>query len=414
MTDRPPFDDALEPEDSYTEYDDVPGPSSYDPDHDDRAFGWEDDARGGRGGGRGAGGGHQPRFAAPRGPGGRRRGPRLVVSVGVVLLLVLVVGGVWVQRQIDPSGSPGQLRTITIPKGSSSSAIGDQLAHDGIITSGFVWDWYLKVNGGGPFEAGDYQLADDSSMGDVVEALSRGPRPPELRRYTMPEGFTVKQTLARLADPDKGLGLDLATMQQLLDSGQVRSAYQPAGETSSEGILFPETYEVEPDATPLQVLQQMVSELDTTLAQLDVTAAQTTYHLSPYEILTIASLIEEETKVPEERPMVARVIFNRIKQGIPLGVDATSRYEAELAGRDRSKVDFTSSSPYNTRKHKGLPPTPIAAPGRASIEAALHPADGDWIYYVLQDSAGHHLFTASNSEFIKAKQRCHNAGLGCG
>ena len=408
MTDRPPFDDALDPDGTYTEYDDVPGPSSYDPDQDDRSFGWEDDAR--RRGGSGA---HRPRYAAPTG-GGRRRGPRVLLGVAIVLLLVVAAGGVWVQRQLNPGGSPGELRTITIPEGSSASAIGDQLAGEGIISSGFVWDWYLKVNSGGPFQAGEYQLADNSSMGDVVEALSRGPRPPELRRYTMPEGFTVKETLARLANPDKGLGLDPATLQQLLDSGQVRSAYQPEGQTSSEGILFPETYEVEPDATPLQVLQQMVAELDTTMAQLDVTDAQTTYNLTPYEILTIASLIEEETKVPEERPMVARVIFNRIKQGIPLGIDATSRYEAELAGRDRSKVDFSSTSPYNTRKHKGLPPTPIAAPGRASIEAALHPADGDWIYYVLEDEAGHHFFTASNSEFINAKQRCHDAGLGCG
>ena len=411
MTDRPPFDDALDPDGDFTEYDDVPGPSSYDTDQDDRSFGWEDETRRR---GRGGDGAHRPRYAAPTSGGGRGRGPRVLLGVVIVLLLVVAAGGVWVQRQLNPSGSPGELRTITIPEGSTTSAIGDQLAEEGIISSGFVWDWYLKINGGGPFQAGEYQLADDSSMGDVVEALSRGPRPPELRRYTMPEGFTVKETLARLANPDKGLGLDAATLQQLLDSGQVRSAYQPEGQASSEGILFPETYEVEPDATPLQVLLQMVSELDATLAQLDVEAAQTTYNLTPYEILTIASLIEEETKVPEERPMVARVIFNRIKQGIPLGVDATSRYEAELAGRDRSKVDFSSTSAYNTRKHKGLPPTPIASPGRASIEAALHPADGDWIYYVLEDEAGHHFFTASNSEFIKAKQRCHDAGLGCG
>jgi UPF0755 protein len=111
---------------------------------------------------------------------------------------------------------------------------------------------------------------------------------------------------------------------------------------------------------------------------------------------------------------VARVIYNRLKQGIPLGIDATSRYEAEITRGDRRKVDFSSSSPYNTRKVKGLPPTPIASPGRASIEAALHPADGTWIYYVLTDSQGHHTFTDSASEFAKAKQKCHDAGLGCG
>ncbi|HUS62062.1 MAG TPA: endolytic transglycosylase MltG, partial [Acidimicrobiales bacterium] len=137
-------------------------------------------------------------------------------------------------------------------------------------------------------------------------------------------------------------------------------------------------------------------------------------NLTPYEILVVASLIEEEARVPEERPKMARVMYNRLKAGIPLGIDATSRYEAVISGRDRGDVDFTSSSPYNTRKQRGLPPTPIASPGRASIEAALNPADGPWIYYVLEDEEGHHFFTDSNSEFVNAKQRCKERGLGCG
>ena len=317
------------------------------------------------------------------------------------------------QKQIDP-GSPGEVRTITIAEGSSSSKIGQVLADEGIIKSAFVWDWYLRINGGGPFQAGEYELADNSSMGDVVKVLQRGPRPPDERRYTMPEGFTVVETLARLADPDKGLGLDLATMQQLLDSGQVRSAYQPADQPSNEGILFPETYSVDESADERAVLQQMVDELDATMAGLEVEAAQATYNLTPYEILITASLIEEETKVPEERAKVARVIYNRLREGIPLGIDATSRYEAEVIRGNRNRIDFTSDSPYNTRRVKGLPPTPIASPGRASIAAALHPADGPWIYYVLEDDAGHHFFTESSSEFIAAKARCKAAGLGCG
>jgi UPF0755 protein len=334
--------------------------------------------------------------------------------VVVVGLLVLGSCGVWVQRQVNPPGSPGTVQTITVPQGASSGSIGKLLASKGIIASSSIWDWYLRIKGGGPFEAGDYELAEDSSMGDVVRIMDHGPKPPEEKRFTVPEGFTVKETLDRIADPDKGLGFDRATLQQLLDSGQVRSELQPTGTTSSEGILFPDTYEVDPDATPLQVLELMVGQLDTTMADLHVETGQQQYNLTPYEILITASLIEEETKVPEERAMVARVIYNRLKQGIPLGIDATSRYEAEITRGDRSKVDFTSTSPYNTRKVKGLPPTPIASPGRASIEAALHPADGPWVYYVLKDAQGHHTFTDSASEFAAAKRRCHDAGLGCG
>jgi UPF0755 protein len=145
-----------------------------------------------------------------------------------------------------------------------------------------------------------------------------------------------------------------------------------------------------------------------------VASAQERFNLTPYEVLIVASLIEEETKVDSERPMVARVIYNRLSQGIPLGIDATSRYEAELAGRDREDLDFESDSPYNTRRIAGLPPTPIASPGRASIAAALSPAEGPWTYYVLEDAEGNHFFTDSNSEFLAAKERCREAGLGCG
>ncbi len=334
----------------------------------------------------------------------------------LALILVVVIGGTafWVSRQIDPPGGPGEAKEIEIPEGSTSDEIGQLLAAEGIISSDFVWEWYLRINGGGPFQAGLYELPTDSAMGDVVDLLAAGPRPPDERSFTMPEGLTVAETIARLADPERGLGLDAATLQQLLDSGQVRSTAQPPDQASNEGILFPETYRVAAGADELAVLNLMVGQLDATLAQLDVASAQERFNLTPYEILIVASLIEEETKVDAERPKVAQVIYNRLREGIPLGIDATSRYEAEIAGRDRGDIDFTSDSPYNTRRVQGLPPTPIASPGRASIEAALNPEDGPWIFYVLEDEAGNHFFTESNSEFLAAKARCRENGLGCG
>ena len=346
-----------------------------------------------------------------------RRGRRvLLVLLGTFVIMVVALGavGVWVQRQIDPPGEAGEPQEIEIPPGSTSDDIGRLLVGEGVIANELVWKWYLRINGGGPFQAGIYELADNSAIGEVIDVLTAGPRPPDERSFTIPEGLTTKEIVARLADPDKGLGLDAATMQQLLDSGQVRSAVQPADQPSNEGILFPETYRVDADADELSVLTEMVAQLDATMTELDVASAQERFNLTPYEVLIVASLIEEEAKVPEERPQMARVIYNRLKQGIPLGIDATSRYEAELAGRDRGDIDFESDSPYNTRRQKGLPPTPIASPGRASIEAALNPADGPWIYYVLQDAEGHHLFTDSNREFINGKQRCAELGLGCG
>jgi peptidoglycan lytic transglycosylase G len=342
---------------------------------------------------------------------------RLVIAGVAVLLVLLLAGGagaVWVQRQIDPPGEPGEAQQLVIPEGSTSDDIGTLLASEGIISSELVWEWYLRINGGGPFQAGTYELAKNMAIGDVIDVLDGGPAPLEERTFTIPEALTLDEILDRLADPEKGLGLDRAKLQQIMDSGQIRWSGQPADQPSNEGILFPETYRIQADADEKAVLQKLVGELETVSKDLDVASAQARFNLTPYEVLTVASLIEEETKVDAERSKVARVIYNRLSQGIPLGIDATSRYEAVLAGRDRSDVDFDSTSPYNTRKIAGLPPTPIASPGRASIEAALNPAEGPWIYYVLEDADGNHFFTDSSSEFIAAKARCRENGLGCG
>ena len=268
MIDRP-----YDPDDERTEYDDVPGPSAYDPAADDRAFGWEDDVVGTRSrrrGGRGDG----PRFAAPT---RRRRAPRVILGVALVLLLVGGVAGVWVQRQIAPAGKPGALQTVVIPKGASASSIGHLLSKDGIIGSSFVWDWYVRINGGGPFEAGEYQLATHSSMGDVVQALAVGAATRGSGGSRSPRATPSSRPSPGWPIPTKGLGLSLTKLQEALASGQVRSTYQPAGQTSREGILFPDTYEFDPKkTTELTVLQAMASQLDVTLQQLDVTAAETT------------------------------------------------------------------------------------------------------------------------------------------
>ncbi len=345
-------------------------------------------------------------------------GTRRFLTVAVIILLVLGLaagaGAVWVQRQLDPPGAAGEPRSLEIPPGSTSDDIGKLLAAEGIISSELVWGWYLRINGGGPFQAGRYELADNSAIADVIDILEAGPAPLEERTFTIPEGLLVGEILDRLADPEQGLGFDRAKLQQLMDSGQIRWGGQPADQPSNEGILFPETYKIDADADEEAVLRKLVGQLDAVMTELDVASAQARFNLTPYEILVVASLIEEETKVDGERSKVARVIYNRLSQGIPLGIDATSRYEAILAGRDRGDIDFESDSPYNTRKIAGLPPTPIAAPGRASIEAALNPAEGPWIFYVLEDAEGNHFFTESNSEFLAAKERCRQAGLGCG
>lgn len=340
--------------------------------------------------------------------------------IAFLVLLALLAAGAFVawnqvQDRIDPPGPPGATVELEIPSGSTTEDIGALLVDNDIITSSTIWNYWTRLQSVGPFQAGFYEFQENSSFDEAVAVLDEGPRPPELERVTIPEGLTVSEILPRLADPDTGVERwSLEALQAALDSGEIRSQFQPEGVTSYEGLLFPDTYEIDEDVDEAGFLRRLVAETDARLVALDVEAKAAALGRSPYEILVIASLIEEETRVPEERAMVARVVYNRLEQGIPLGIDATSRYEAEISGRDREDLDFESDSPYNTRRVAGIPPTPIAAPGQASLEGALNPADGPWIYYVLQDEEGNHFFTESFSEFNQAKAECARLGLGCG
>ncbi len=347
-----------------------------------------------------------------------RTGRRLFVAALVLLGIVAAAGFIaWnqVQDRIDPPGPPGELVELEIPTGSTTEDIGALLVDNDIITSATIWNYWTRIESVGPFQAGFYEFQTNSSFDEAVAVLDGGPRPPQLERVTIPEGLTVSEILPRLADPETGVDRwSLEALQGALDSGEIRSKYQPPDVTSYEGLLFPDTYEIDEDVDEAAFLRRLVAETDARLAALDVEAKAAALGRTPYEILVIASLIEEESRVPEERPKVARVVYNRLEEGIPLGIDATSRYEAEISGRDREDLDFDSDSRYNTRRVAGIPPTPIAAAGQASLEGALNPAEGDWIYYVLQDEQGNHFFTDSFQEFNRAKAECARLGLGCG
>ena len=336
------------------------------------------------------------------------------VVVGLALAGA-AAGWFWYQGQVDPSGDEGPPVALVVPVGATSDDIGSILAENGVISSARVWGWYLRFNGGGPFQAGEYTLPTNAAMGDVVTLLEAGPAPPETDGFTIPEAFTVSEITQRLADPELGIERWSAdALDQLLADGAITSRTLPAEEASMEGLLFPDTYQVDDEETEQDVLQRLADEMDRVLDELDADAVGATFGLSRYEVVIVASLIEEEAKVPGDRAKISRVIHNRLEQGIALGIDATSRYEAELAGRDRGDLDFESDSPYNTRRQLGLPPTPIAAPGRDAIAAALNPEPGPWTFYVLMDQEGNHFFTDSNQEFLRAKEACRQQGLGCG
>ena len=345
-------------------------------------------------------------------------GKKVLIALAVILVVLVGAGAAgwfWVQDKIDPPGEAGAEIELEIPPGSTTEDIGSLLEDEGIISSSTVWNYWTRLNDAGPFQAGFFVFRESSSFDEAVDVLEAGPRPPELERVTIPEGLTVTEIVARLADAERGVERwEAGNLQAAIDSPEIRSQFQPPEQTSMEGMLFPDTYEIDEDTDETAFVRRLVAQLDENLIALGVEQKAAELGVTPYEIVVIASLIEEESRVPEERAKIARVIYNRLEQGIPLGIDATSRYEAEISGRSREDLDFESTSPYNTRRIAGLPPTPIAAAGRASLEAALNPEPGPWIYYVLQDEQGNHFFTDSAREFERAKAECARLDLGCG
>lgn len=343
-----------------------------------------------------------------------RRRKVAVVALGVMIVIVLLAGLVsfWAYRQLFPSSRPGTEIVLDIPTGSSTSSIADLLEKKSVISNAFLFKLYLKAKGGGPFQAGTYRLPLHDKASDVVNRLKAGPLPPPTRRFTVPPGLNLRQIPAQIVAAVPTFSIE--KLNEVLTAGQVRSQFQPPGQ-SIEGFLFPDTYEIGEGADEVAAIQAMVTQFDKIATEVGLADAQALVGKDPYQVLIVASLVEEEAKVDADRPKIAQVIYNRLAKGMPLGVDATLCYLHDERPCVLHQSDLTRDDPYNSRKNVGLPPTPISSVSRKALEAALHPDTGNELYYVLDPNLppGQHFFTASASEFEAAKARCKAAGLGC-
>jgi UPF0755 protein len=194
-------------------------------------------------------------------------------------------------------------------------------------------------------------------------------------------------------------------------SGTVHSQFQPPGSTSLEGLLFPDTYFVNPGDDEAKLLARMVDAFDRMASAAGAQDAQVKAGVTPYQAIVVASLVEEEAKVDEDRGMIARTIYNRLGRNMKLGIDATVEYAIGAHKPRLTNADLDIDSPYNTRKFAGLPPTPIAAAGQKSLEAALNPTPGPWLYYVLADANGRHAFATTDAEFEQLVRQARAKGL---
>lgn len=295
-------------------------------------------------------------------------------------------------------------KTVTIASGTSAAEVGRLLEDGGVIESSAEFVDLVKSRGTeSALLPGKYEFGEGLALIDVVDMLERGEGAATFK-ITIPEGLAASQVAARLTDEGDLAGdsyLEMADSPGEFELPKVGGAV-PTGLTTLEGLLYPSTYWLTDGDGATQLVGAQLAAFAQKTADLPWANGEA-LGVTPYEIVVVASLIEREVSVPEERPIVAAVIYNRLKEGMTLGIDATVRYALDKWTEDLTSEDLKVDSPYNTRVKKGLPPTPIANPRVESLEAALEPADVDYLYYVLKDTHGNHFFTASYDEFLEAK-----------
>ncbi|MGH2754180.1 MAG: endolytic transglycosylase MltG [Actinomycetota bacterium] len=333
-----------------------------------------------------------------------RRG-RIIFTLGGFLLVLggILLGGYLYLRSIGVYGGsdPGRLVRFEIPRGSSSGEIGEILEQHDVIPSTLGWRIVTFFdNRVGDVQAGEYEIHSGLTPRDALdELIDKGPAGEAFVSITFPEGLWLTEMAERLAEETD---LSEEKFLTLVTEGRIDSSLRPRDVETMEGLLFPSTYQVAESDTEETVAQRLADEMVNRFARLDVSAARS-LGMSDYELIIIASMIEAETRVDDERPMVARVIYNRLEQGMTLGIDATFQYALGERKQELTAEDLAIDSPYNLRQNTGLPPTPIGAPGAASLEAAAQPAEGAWLYYVLADCEGNHAFSETNEEFLADK-----------
>lgn len=337
-------------------------------------------------------------------------GRRWPLALLVMLLALLTVGGLgaaWLKAQINPSGPPGAEVRVTIAPGASTSQIGTLLHQRGVVANATVFSYYARFTGADSIKAGDFAFHHNQHLAAVVHILERGG---ETRsdRVTIAEGRTLKEIAATVGElPGRSADRFLSAAQ----SGTIRSQFEPPGSNNLEGLVLPETYFVDRKDDEAKILTRMVAAFDEYANQIALPAAAARLNLTPYQVVVVASMVEREAKVEEDRAPIARVIYNRLQRGMPLQIDATVQYALGSQKQHLTDADLKVSSPYNTYANKGLPPGPIASPGRTSLQASLDPPPSPYIYYVLSDANGKHAFAATPQEFERLKADAKAKGL---
>jgi UPF0755 protein len=346
--------------------------------------------------------------AGPRARRTRPRGTPNVVArriLALVFLAIVAVAAWFLVSLFQPFGGDGSGSvTVTVPQGASVGEIGDILARRGVVSRSFFFELRARLGGhSGDLKPGVYKLKHDMSYSAALDALTKGVAP-DVVQVVIPEGRSRRE-VAPLAKGLKGSYLAATVRSPYLNPRR----YGARHARNLEGFLFPASYQLKKGASARMLVKEQLQAFRQNFSRVSLAYARKK-NLTPYDVLTIASMVEREAELPKDRPLIASVIYNRLHDHIPLGIDSTLRYALGDWTKPLRVSQLASPSPYNTRNHQGLPPGPIGNPGLASIQAAAHPAHSQFLFFVVKPCGnGAHVFAKTNAEFERDSARYNAA-----
>jgi uncharacterized YceG family protein len=336
----------------------------------------------------------------------RSRAPRWGRLVALGAVLAVIAGVLWFLNSLfQPfkGDGEGQVRVV-IPQGSSLGQIADLLESKGVVSSSSFFQLRARLAGrSDELKPGKYTLARDMKFTAALDELEQG-LPPNVVQVVIPEGLSRGEIVPRTKGL-RGNYLRASLHNPALDPRD----YKAKNARNLEGFLFPATYELKKGQSDRRLVTEQLKAFKTNFDGVDLRYARSK-NLTPYDVLTIASLIEREVQVAKERKLVASVIYNRLHDGIRLDIDATTRFVVHKWSGALRQSELANPSPYNTRVHSGLPPGPIGNPGLASIQAAAHPAKTNYLFYVAAVCGnGSHRFAATDAQFQRYVEQYNSA-----
>lgn len=329
---------------------------------------------------------------------------RTTIVIIVIAMLVLAVaaflGNDWYRGSLEPADPAGEARVVHIPEGSSVEQITGILHEEALIRDERAFKLMLRLEGlGEKLQAGHYELSPSMTAVEIAEHVASGKV--ALQRITIPEGLRLTQIAERVERAELAGAEEFEAVA--VAASVAEHTQMPLPDGSLEGYLFPETYDFRYDAGAEAIVRRMVRELEKRLHEPHREEIEAR-GLSLHEIITLASLVEREARLDAERELIAGVIQNRLDRDMRLQIDATVQYALPEHKERLLYEDLRVDSPYNTYRHHGLPPGPIASPGLPSLMAALRPARTDALFYVARPD-GSHVFTPTYEEHLRAIQR---------